>query len=195
MSLPPTHNRRADARRNRIAILDAAVRLLDAQPDASLDAIALAAGMTRQTIYAHFPSREHLMAAVVDRITEEAVAAMDAAEPDVGPAADALMRVLQAGSRTAERYPALTRRIGSLPVTPQADQERHAPVADRINRVIRRGQENGEFDNRLPSDWLAAVIVKIGHAAGEVADAGRMSPAEAADALRTVMLRVLAPPA
>ncbi|MET8142114.1 TetR/AcrR family transcriptional regulator [Sphaerisporangium sp. NPDC005288] len=188
-------NRRADARRNRLAILDAAIHLLDAQPDASLDTIAIAAGMTRQTIYAHFPSREHLMGAVVDRMTEDAVAAMDAADPDSGPAADALMRVLQAGARTAERYPVLTKRISSLPVSPQVDQERHAPVADRINRVIQRGQQSGEFDNRLPSDWLAAVIIKIGHAAGEEVDAGRMSRSEAANALRTVMLRVLAAPA
>lgn len=185
-------NRRADARRNRNAIVETAARLLDTQPDASLDAIAAAAGMTRQTIYAHFPSREHLMAAVVDRITEDAVAAMDAAEPDAGPAADALMRVLQAGAQTAERYPVLTRRIGSLPVSPEADRERHAPVADRISRVIRRGQESGEFDDRLPSGWLAAVIIKIGHAAGEEVKAGRMSGAEAAEALRAVMLRVLA---
>lgn len=184
---------RADARRNRIAILDAAVRLLDAQPDASVDAIAVAAGVTRQTVYAHFPSREHLMTAVVDRITDEAVAAMDAAEPNSGPAADALIRVLQAGAETAGRYPGLTAQISSLPVSPELDQERHAPVADRISRVIERGQQSGEFDNSLPSDWLASTVIKIGHGAGEEVDAGRMSRAQAADALRTVLLRVLAP--
>lgn len=194
MSASPVRNRRADARRNRITILDAAVRLLDAQPDASVDAIAAAAGVTRQTVYAHFPSREHLMTAVVHRITDEAVAAMDAAEPDTGPAADALIRVLQAGAQTAGRYPTLVQQISSLPVSPQLDQERHAPVADRISRVIQRGQESGEFDSNLPSDWLASVIIKIGHGAGEEVDAGRMSPAEAAHALRTVLLRVLAAP-
>ncbi|MEE6262226.1 TetR/AcrR family transcriptional regulator [Plantactinospora sonchi] len=184
---------RADARRNRTGILDAAVRLLDAQPEASVDAIAVAAGVTRQTVYAHFPSREHLMTAVVDRITDEAVAAMDAADPDSGPAADALIRVLQAGAQTAGRYPGLVQQISSLPVSPQLDQDRHAPVADRINRVVRRGQQSGEFDSNLPSDWLASVIIRIGHAAGEEVDAGRMTSAQATDALRTVLLRVLAP--
>ncbi|MFI6068583.1 TetR/AcrR family transcriptional regulator [Micromonospora sp. NPDC051227] len=186
-------NRRADARRNSSAILDAAVRLLDAQPDASLDAIASAAGVTRQTVYAHFPSREHLMAAVVRQITDEAVAAMDAADPDNGSATEALIRVLQAGAQTATRYPALIQQIASLPVSPHVDEERHAPVADRINRVIQRGQTSGEFDKGLPAGWLAAITIKLGHAAGEEVDAGRMSPAEAAEALRTVLIRMLRP--
>ena len=188
-------NRRADARRNSSAILDAAVRLLDAQPDASLDAIASAAGVTRQTVYAHFPSREHLMGrAVVQRITDEAVAAMDAADPDTGSATEALIRVLNAGAQTAGRYPVVIQQIASLPVSPHVDEERHAPVADRINRVIQRGQTSGEFDTGLPAGWLAAITIKLGHAAGEEVDAGRMTPAEAAEALRTVLIgRMLHP--
>ncbi|MGC5309153.1 TetR/AcrR family transcriptional regulator [Micromonospora zamorensis] len=191
MSDSAGRNRRADARRNSSSILDAAIRLLDAQPDASLDAIASAAGVTRQTVYAHFPSREHLMAAVVRRITDEAVAAMDAAEPDNGSATDALIRVLEAGAQTAGRHPILLQHIASLPVSPHVDEERHAPVADRINRVIQRGQTSGEFDKGLPADWLAAITIKIGHAAGEEVDAGRMSRAEAANALRTALVRLL----
>ncbi|MET7666867.1 TetR/AcrR family transcriptional regulator [Micromonospora luteifusca] len=191
MSGSADRNRRADARRNSSTILDAAVRLLDAQPDASLDAIASAAGVTRQTVYAHFPSREHLMAAIVRRITDEAAAAMDAAEPDNGSATEALIRVLEAGAQIARRYPALVQRIGSIPVSPQIDEERHAPIADRINRVIQRGQTSGEFDKGLRADWLAAVTIKIGHAVGEEVDAGRMPRAEAADALRTVLIRLL----
>ncbi|MEU8423073.1 TetR/AcrR family transcriptional regulator [Micromonospora sp. NPDC048835] len=193
MSGSGDQKRRADARRNSGAILDAAVRLLDAQPDASLDAIAGAAGVTRQTVYAHFPSREHLMVAVVRRITDEAVAAMDAAEPDRGSATDALLRVLEAGAQTAGRYPVLIQQIASLPASPQVDEERHAPVADRIHRVIRRGQASGEFDSGLPAGWLAAITIKIGHAVGAEVDAGRMSRAEATDALRTVLIRLLRP--
>ncbi|WP_158850625.1 TetR/AcrR family transcriptional regulator [Saccharothrix deserti] len=187
-------NRRADARRSRAAILDAAVRLLDTNPETGVEAIATAAGVTRQTVYAHFPSREHLLAAVVDQVTAEAVAAMDAADLDTGPAADALLRLLEAGRRTSGRYPVLLRKIASLPVDPKADQERHAPVTDRLKRVIRRGQETGEFDARLSIDWLVAVTVKLGHAASEEADAGRMSDEEAAQALHTSILRVIGAP-
>ncbi|WP_425561494.1 hypothetical protein, partial [Micromonospora lupini] len=87
----------------------------------------------------------------------------------------------------------LAQQIASLPVSPHTDQERHAPIADRISRVIRRGQASGEFDREVPAEWLAAVTIKIGHAAGEEVEAGRMEPAEAADALRAVLLRALRP--
>ncbi|PZG02852.1 TetR/AcrR family transcriptional regulator [Micromonospora deserti] len=183
-------NRRADARRSQAAILDAAVHLLNTHPDASVEAIATAAGVTRQTVYAHFPSRQRLLAAALDRVTEETVTAMDTADPATGSAADALLRLLDAGTRTAGRYRVLLQQINSIPVSPQADHERHVPVADRLRRVIRRGQDSGEFDDQLPTDWLIAVTIALGHAASEEADTGRMSADEATSALHTSLLRV-----
>ncbi len=56
-------------------------------------------------------------------------------------------------------------------MSPHVDEERHAPVADRINRVIQRGQTSGEFDTGLPAGWLAAITIKLGHTAGEEVDA------------------------
>lgn len=197
MTSPQTPPRRADARRSKASILDAAIRLLNSEPDASMEGIATAAGVTRQTVYAHFPSRDQLLTAVLDRVTEEAVAAMDAVGLDTGPAADALMRLLDAAARTTGRYPVLLQRIGSLPVSPQEDHERHTPVGERLRRVIQRGQRAGEFDSDLAPDWLVAVTISLGHAAASEADAGRMSDAGAREALRVSLLRVLgaaAPP-
>ncbi|WP_406381956.1 TetR/AcrR family transcriptional regulator [Streptomyces sp. NBC_01618] len=184
-------NRRADARRSRAAILDAATQVLNAEPGASLEAIAGAAGVTRPTVYAHFPSREQLLLAVVDRITEEAVAAMDAADLDTGPAADALMCLLDAGAQVTRRYPVLLQLISAHPVSPEADHDRHTPVADRIRRVIQRGRQTGEFDDRLPVDWLVAATIRLGHAASEEQDADRLSALAAQDALRISLLRIL----
>jgi AcrR family transcriptional regulator len=182
--------RRADAERSRAAVLDAAVQLLNDRPDASIEAIAAAAGVTRQTVYAHYPSRDELLAAAVGRVTEEAVAAMDAADLDEGPAPAALLRLIDAGRRISERYPGLLLHVGSSPVSAEVEHERHAPVTDRLARVIRRGQETGEFDRRLSVDWLAAVTIGLGHAAGNEVAAGRMSGEQAAAALRTSLLRV-----
>ncbi|WP_329522207.1 TetR/AcrR family transcriptional regulator [Spirillospora sp. NBC_01491] len=183
--------RRADARRSRASILEAAARLLNSAPDASVGAIAADAGVTRQTVYAHFPSRPQLLAAVLDQVTEEAVAAMDALDLDTGPAVDALLRLIDASARTTARYPVLLQRIRALPEIPQADHKRHAPVADRLKRVIRRGQRSGEFDDRLSPDWLVAVVIDLGHTAAAETDADRMTGQEATDALHISLRRIL----
>ncbi|WP_236809101.1 TetR/AcrR family transcriptional regulator [Amycolatopsis albispora] len=167
------------------------MRVLDAEPDAGVAAVAVAAGVTRQTVYAHFPTREQLLAAVLDHLTEQVVAAMDAADPGTGPAADALVRLLDAARRASGRYPALVRKLGSLPVGQDGDHRRHAPVADRLKEVIERGQGTGEFDDRLSSDWLVAVTISLAHTASAETDAGRMPGEQAAEALRTSLLRVL----
>ncbi|MGH3112703.1 MAG: TetR/AcrR family transcriptional regulator, partial [Gaiellaceae bacterium] len=80
----PRRRRRADAERSIAAILDAAIEVLSERPAASVEEIAGAAGVARQTVYAHYPSREALLQAVVDRALAETVAAIDAAEPDEG---------------------------------------------------------------------------------------------------------------
>ena len=62
--MPDTsEHRRGDARRNRQAILDAALEAFTDSPDASLNAIAKRAGVGNATLYRHFPSREALVLA------------------------------------------------------------------------------------------------------------------------------------
>jgi AcrR family transcriptional regulator len=65
---------RADARRNRNAVLEAGARLLAERPAASMQEIADASGVGRTTVYRHFPAREDLVAALVTQVAEEAIA-------------------------------------------------------------------------------------------------------------------------
>ena len=58
-----TELKRSDARRNRDAILAAALAALTASPDASLNAIAKRAGVANATLYRHFATREELVLA------------------------------------------------------------------------------------------------------------------------------------
>lgn len=182
---------RADARRSRAAVLDAAICLLNEQPDCSMEAIATASGVTRQTVYAHFPSRDRLASAVLDHVTAEAVAAMDAAGPDQGTAIDALLRVLDASIAVAHEYPVLVQRIGIPSIGREGDEERQAPVVDRLRRVIERGQRDGEFGAELSADWLVTVVIALAHAGCGEVDAGRMSDQEMQTSLRTSLLRLL----
>lgn len=62
--MPADDSLRADARVNRDRILDVARDALAANPAASLNSVAKAAGVGAGTLYRHFPSREALVLAV-----------------------------------------------------------------------------------------------------------------------------------
>jgi AcrR family transcriptional regulator len=175
-------------------VLDAALRLLNEGPDAGMGAVAAAAGVTRQTVYALFPSRRDLLAAVIDRFTAETAVAMDAAGPDDGPAPAALLRVLEAAWDLADRYQGIGRLAAEVPLPHEEERQCHEPVAARLARVIERGRAAGEFDRSLPTTWLVAAVIGLAHAAAGEATAGRLSRAQARAALHTGVLRLTAVP-
>jgi serine phosphatase RsbU (regulator of sigma subunit) len=61
---------RSDAQENRERLLVAAARLLAQSPAATLADVAAAAGVSRSTLYRHFPGREGLIAALGERPRE-----------------------------------------------------------------------------------------------------------------------------
>lgn len=68
----PGRKARADVQRNRAALLDAAQRhFLEHGVGTSLEAVAKEAGVGPGTLYRHFPSREALLAAVLQARQEE----------------------------------------------------------------------------------------------------------------------------
>ena len=68
MTSQAADHRRATAERNVAAILDAAEELLSQAGPASMAAVAARAGVSRVTVYAHFPTWEALLEAVVERL-------------------------------------------------------------------------------------------------------------------------------
>ncbi|GAA4110844.1 TetR/AcrR family transcriptional regulator [Nocardioides fonticola] len=99
---PPAE--RSDAARNRVALLDAARRLVDADGVAALtmERLAAAAGVGKGTVFRRFGSREGLMAAVLD-FTESAWQASVISGPaPLGPGAAPLERLLAFGASRAE---------------------------------------------------------------------------------------------
>jgi AcrR family transcriptional regulator len=182
--------RRADAERSIAAILDAAVEVLADRPDASMGEIAAAAGVARQTVYAHYRSREALLRAVTDRAMSEALAAIDEAEPERGSPLEALDRLIRSWWRTVERHARVLEALAAAYPTAEAIHELHAPILERLERLIRRGQRAGDFDRRLPVGWLATAFLALMHAAADEVAAGRIDAEEAGRALERAVLRV-----
>jgi AcrR family transcriptional regulator len=180
--------RRADARRNVGAILDAAIDTLTERPEASMEEIARAAGVARQTVYAHFPSRDALLRAVQERTLTEAVAAIDAAEIDAGTAAAALERLVGAGWQTLERYPVLMDLRTEM--TAEEELALHRPILERLERLVRRGQRRGEFNRAAPANWLLTSFLALSHAAAEEVKAQRLTAEEALVLLRQSVLGI-----
>lgn len=185
---PRRRRQRAEARRSAAAVLDAAVEVLGRHPDASMDEIATAAGVSRQTIYAHFPSRGALLQAVTEHVTAQVARGLGDLDPDQGSAVDALVRWADASWALLRRYPVLL--TPAITSTPGDDLQRHEPVTADLLRIIKRGRRGGEFDQTLPDTWYLAAVIGLGHAAGQEVTAGRMTPAQAGTAFRTSVLQV-----
>jgi AcrR family transcriptional regulator len=181
--------RRSDARRSEEAIIDAARTVLGESPSASMEEIATVAGVTRQTIYAHFPSRDALIAAILEIGVGEILAAMDTADLDARTPPDALSAFLDIGWKLLRRYYPL------LLDSPDAHtlvvrETPQDPVSARLEQIIRRGQRTGDFDRSLPSTWLTAAILGLGHTAAEQVDSRRLTTRRAAATLRESALRL-----
>jgi AcrR family transcriptional regulator len=179
---------RPEARQSIAAVMDAAIQTLASRPDASMDEIARAAGVSRQTVYAHFPSRDALIDAVIERGTAEFTSLLDGVDLDLAPPAQALTRLLDAGWQIAARYPFLWLQPA---VDPGKDAERHAPVLDRMLDIVRRGQASGDFDASVPARWLLSASLALGRATEDEVKAGRMTIEQATHAMHQSLLRLL----
>src|SRR6185437_16708413 len=184
---PRRRRQRPEARQSIVAILDAAIRTLAGRPDASVDEIARAAGVSRQTVYAHFPSREALIDAVTGQAAAEFTVLLDGLDLDHAPPARALTSLLEAGWQIAARYPFLWLQPA---VDPGKDAERHAPVLDRMLDIILRGQASGDLDASVSAHWLLTASLALGRAAEDEVQAGRMSIEQATRAMHQSVLRL-----
>ena len=140
---------RRDAQRNHELLVEAAREVFAAQGvEASLEEIARRAGLGIGTLYRHFPSREALVEAIVERRIGELVAVAEeaAAEPDAWAALSQLLErtlELQAGDRVLKdvllRYrPGVSKLAG-------AREELRALYEQVLERARRQGALRADF--------------------------------------------------
>jgi AcrR family transcriptional regulator len=158
-----------------------------------MDELARAAGISRQTIYAHYSSRDALLQAVTQHVTAEVARRLDGLDLDRGSAIDALRRWVDACWALLEHYPVL---LTAAIVAPEGadERERHESIMGGLRQLIERGRGRREFDPAIPTTWYLAAIIGLGHAAGHEVTAGRMTPAEACTAFRESVLKVCRTP-
>ena len=146
---------RRDATENREAILAAAVRMLQADPDARLDDIASEAGLSRRAFYGHFATRDELLEEVFTigavRVSA-AILPVDEADPAlaialVGSRLWGEVAHIRANASLALRDPFRARTVAVL-----------QPLRDRLVEIVRDGIASGRFRQDIEAAVLARLI-------------------------------------
>jgi len=187
---PTTRPQRADATRNRAAILDATLTCLSRDPQASMATIAAVAGVGRVTLYGHFSSRAELIEAVLVDVLHNSEHSLEHVDID-GSAPDALRRLVDSSWQMLNTFRmALAAAENELPA--ETIRRHHEAPLRRVELIIERGRREGEFRTDLPAEWLVACFYTILHtAAGEIT-AGRLKESEAPHVIWTTLESVLA---
>ncbi len=155
--------------------------------------IARQAGVVRATIYVHFPTRELLLDAVMERAVGDVAQATSEAEPKRGDPTAALERVLRATWKELGRFHALLA-INTGRLSVEELHRRHLPVTTQLAPLIERGQKRGAFRSDFSVSWHLAVIRAIVHTASAELRSGRISEAEVEPVMLTTVLAAISGP-
>ncbi len=189
----PHNSRHAIAERNVGAILDGAQRVLQRGEQVSISGVAAEAGVSRPTVYAHFPDLERLLEALVERTVRRTMAAVESAEPDRGHAIDALQRLLASSWEELSRHADIAR-ASAADLSADAMQRAHHTARTVIRRLIERGRREGVFRTDVAVSWLVTTCLALIHAAAEEVRTGELSSKAALDALLVTVLDLFTRP-
>ena len=179
-----TGYQREVAQRNADAILDAAEELLRTQGYANISAVAAQAGVSRVTVYAHYPTWEALLEAAVERAVRRTMAALHSVRPDEGPPVEVLDRMLAAAWEHLARYQAMAAAVAEL-LSPEAVTRTHQGAHQTIGALVERGRADGSFRTDLPTGWLVTACIALIHACSDQVRAGQIEERDAARILTT----------
>jgi AcrR family transcriptional regulator len=183
---------RADARRNYTAVIDAAIRVLSERPDATMREIADASGLTRTTVYRHFPTREELVRALFHQIETDANAAAGEALAGDPPLAPALEAIAHTAIAFGQRYRFLAGHE-EIASDVRAETMRAAPEHP-VLRYLLLAQSRGEARDDLPPSWQLRMMHALAVVAVEEVLAGDVSAEEGERLLARTLLGAFAAP-
>ena len=158
----PPRRARADAARNRAAILDAAREAFTASgSEASLEAVARAAGVGIGTLYRNFPTREDLIAAVYSHELDAVLATIEPLLAEHEPAV-ALREFMRNYSRfiATKRGMAEALRAGGMRAAATTGRTRER-VNAALQPVLDAGIATGVFREGTPADDVTAAMIGV----------------------------------
>ncbi|MEP6482017.1 MAG: TetR/AcrR family transcriptional regulator [Rhodoglobus sp.] len=184
MTITPRMPRR-DATQNHAALIIAARIELNLDPDASLEAIAARAGLSRRAVYGHFATRDELVKQVITLGAERITAALDGLHH-----ADPVARLALIASRLWHEVSEV--RVMAVFATRGALQHHTASALGPIRRLVQdtiaEGLATGAIVSEIPADLLARLVEDAALSALAQATSHRL-PASTAN--RIVMLHAL----
>ena len=176
MSVSPLNEGGARSR-TRNAILDAAMSVLADNPTASLGDIAAAAAVGRSTLHRYFAERTDLLHALARHVHDLSNAAIEHAEPDCGPAVEALRRVVECQLDLGPIVPFIYNEptIAANPELATLLDTGDEVIVDVLNRASMRGSAG-------PPDWPRLVfwaLLNAGYEAVKLNSAPRVQIVDA----------------
>jgi AcrR family transcriptional regulator len=181
----PSRTLRRDATENRAALLTAAQRVLNQQPDASLELIAAEAGLSRRAVYGHFASRDDLLRELITTGSRRVALALEAITHD-----DPVVRLALIASglwREVENIRVMTVFAVRGPLKRHTD-EGLLPLRLELANAITAGREAGMLRTDISAERLARLLED---AALAVLEESMRHPVGAEEGHRLVMLNVL----
>jgi AcrR family transcriptional regulator len=153
---------RSDARRNRLALTDAATAAFrDEGLDVAVDEIARRAGVGVATLYRHFPAKTDLILAVMEAVVEElgeaATLALDEARPD-----EVLERFLAAALDQQRRNRGFLEAISQFGLETAVRERLTERLVSLIQPVVVVGHETRTLRTDLDAVDLLVAIRMLG---------------------------------
>jgi AcrR family transcriptional regulator len=157
-----TELRRSDGRRNRDAILAAALEALTESPDASLNAIAKRAGVANATLYRHFPTREELVLATYQHEVRKLVDAAGLLLQEQAPL-DALRSWVErlAGYAVTKHGLADALRKATTPGSDLSSTGTYAAIAAALDRLLQANVAAGTLRPDLDAEDVILALAGL----------------------------------
>lgn len=165
-----TGHPRAAADGTRDALLEAAAKRFGryGPRKTTMEEVARSAGLSRATVYKHFPNKDALYRALLDRITDEFVAEVEACIGEGGGPRETLRRIVEIAHRVYSRSPVLLGAVAEddemriEAIATEAMRRHEARVISLLAKVLDAGVR-AESIRPIDPKAVAYLMFQLGH--------------------------------